>query len=190
VQAAATRGPARTATSPLRSSAQPRQSSVAARFAFPVLVLLGLAAVVAILLVLTSSGGSSKRSAKAGTRTSNAPSAQHQNVAKPFNNANVTVAVLNGTSTPGLAGKTATRLTGVGFKKSTIATATDQTRTATVVAYLPGHRNAALEVAKNLKLGPASVQPIDKGTQAVACPPPAPCAANVVVTVGADLKLQ
>jgi long-subunit fatty acid transport protein len=156
-----------------------------------VLIVLGLAAVIAILLVVTSAGGGKKASNRA-TATSNAPSAQHRNGAKPaaFNNATVTVAVLNGTSTAGLAGKTATRLAGVGFKKGTVATATDQTRTATVVAYLPGHHNDALAVAKNLKLGPASVQPIDRGTQAVACPPPAPCSATVVVTVGADLKNQ
>jgi hypothetical protein len=42
-------------------------------------------------------------------------------------------------------------------------------------------------VATALNLGPSSVQPIDQSTQQVACPPPAPCTANVVVTVGADL---
>lgn len=166
-------------------------SSPLARGLLPVLIVLGLGAIVAILLILTSSGGS-KSTASRSTATSNAPSGQHRPAAKPaaFNNATVTVAVLNGTSTPGLAGKTATRLTAAGFKKGQVATATDQTRTATVVAYLPGHRNDGLEVARNLKLGPASVQPIDRGTQAVACPPPAPCTATVVVTVGADLKTQ
>jgi hypothetical protein len=175
----------------VRRSAPLGNSSALARGLFPVLVVLGLGAIIAILLILTSSGGSKPASSRSSA-TSNAPSAQHRNAANPvaFNNATVTVAVLNGTSTPGLAGKTATRLTAVGFKKGTVATATDQTRTATVVAYLPGHHNDALAVAKNLKLGPASVQPIDRGTQAVACPPPAPCAPTVVVTVGADLKTQ
>jgi hypothetical protein len=68
-----------------------------------------------------------------------------------------------------------------------VATATDQTHTTTQVAYLPGFRNVALKVAASLKLSPGSVQPIDPATQAVACPPPAPCTANVVVTVGTDL---
>ncbi len=42
-------------------------------------------------------------------------------------------------------------------------------------------------MAKSLKLGPASVQPIDQSTEAVACPPGTACAAGVVVTVGSDL---
>jgi hypothetical protein len=99
----------------------------------------------------------------------------------------VTVAVLNGTATSGLAHRVATNLQAKGYKGGTIATASDQTRTATVVAYMPGHRRAALEVAAALKLGPASVQPVDSSTQSVACPPPSACSATVVVTVGSDL---
>jgi hypothetical protein len=68
-----------------------------------------------------------------------------------------------------------------------VATATDQTRTATTVAYLPGDKRDATAVAAALKLGPASVSPIDANTQAVACPPPAACTSAVVVTVGSDL---
>jgi hypothetical protein len=154
------------------------------------LVILGLAAIVAILLIVTSSGGGSKTTSSSSTPTTNAPVARNPAPAKTFNNASATVAVLNGTSVSGLAGRTAARLTGAGFKKGAIATATDQTRTATVIAYLPGHHNDGLAVAKSLKLGPASVQPVDQSTQAVACPPPTPCTATVVVTVGADLKSQ
>jgi hypothetical protein len=154
------------------------------------LVILGLAAIVAILLIVTSNNGGSKRAASSSTQTTNAPTSTQHAPPKPFNNASATVAVLNGTSVSGLAGRTATRLTSAGFKKGMIATATDQTRTATVIAYLPGHHNDAMAVAKSLKLGPASVQPVDQSTQAVACPPPAPCTATVVVTVGADLKSQ
>jgi hypothetical protein len=52
---------------------------------------------------------------------------------------------------------------------------------------MPGHRRDALAVASTLKLGAASVQPVDQNTQAVACPPPSACTATVVVTVGSDL---
>jgi hypothetical protein len=45
----------------------------------------------------------------------------------------------------------------------------------------------ALAVAKSLKLGPASVQPVDPATQAVACPVSTACTSQVVVTVGTDL---
>ena len=83
----------------------------------------------------------------------------------------------------------ASRLGRAGYKEGTIATAANQTESNTRVAYLPGttNRKDALHVASALKLSSASVQPIDQSTQQVACPPPAACTANVVVTVGADL---
>ena len=96
-------------------------------------------------------------------------------------------AVLNGTATSGLAHRVALKLTGGGFKQGMVTTATDQTRTTTTVAYLPGHRRDAQAVAVTLKLSPGSVAAADQNTQAVACPPPAACTATVVVTVGADL---
>jgi hypothetical protein len=149
--------------------------------------LLGVAVVgaaVAALLIVTSNGSSSSRSSSVASRTTNAPAARRL---VAFNPRAVTVAVLNGTATSGLAHRTALRLTSAGYREGTVATATDQTRTATQVAYLPGYRNDALRVASTLKLSPAAVVPIDPGTRAVACPPPAACTADVVVTVGADL---
>ena len=140
---------------------------------------------IALLLVLTSGGTKSTHTAAA--RTTNAPVPQHHAKPAPFNNASVTVAVLNGTATAGLAHRVAVHLGSAGYKEGAIATATDQTRTATVVAYLPGRRRDALAVATTLKLGPASVAPIDQSTQTVACPPPSACSATVVVTVGSDL---
>jgi len=57
-----------------------------------------------------------------------------------------------------------------------------------VVGYMPGHRSDALIVAKSLKLGSASVQPVDQSNKTVACPASStPCTAQVVVTVGSDL---
>jgi hypothetical protein len=101
----------------------------------------------------------------------------------------VTVAVLNGTATNQLAHRVAAKLTTMGYKEGSVATASNQTQTATVVAYLPGAKNRtdAEHVAKSLNLRPASIRPIDQSTQQVACPPPSACTANVVVTVGADL---
>jgi len=99
----------------------------------------------------------------------------------------VTVAVLNGTGTSNLAHRVALKLGAAGYKQGTIATAPDQTHTSTVVGYLPGERRQALAVATSLKLGSASVQPVDQSNQAVACPPGTACAANVVVIVGSDL---
>jgi hypothetical protein len=150
-----------------------------------------VAAIVALLLILT--GGGSKQAAStstSSTATTNAPVVHRPAPAKAVNPASVTVAVLNGTPTGGLARRVATKLSGAGYKQGSIATASDATHTATIVAYLPGHKSDALAVARALKLGPASVQPVDTNTQQVACPPPSPCSATVVVTVGADLKTQ
>jgi hypothetical protein len=148
--------------------------------------LLGVVAVVAVLLVVTSSGGSGHTASTAAS-TSNVPKPKHQTRPTPLQKASVTVAVLNGTATANLAHQIALRLGSAGFKQGTIATASDQTQTATVVGYLPGRRKDALAVAASLKLGPASVQPVDQSNQAVACPPPAACPASVIVTVGSDL---
>jgi hypothetical protein len=54
----------------------------------------------------------------------------------------------------------------------------------TVVEYTGGNEPAALEVAKSLGVPTDGVQPIDPGTQQVACPGAASC--TVAVTVGAD----
>ncbi len=151
------------------------------------LALLGLlvvAAAVAAVLVVTSNKSSSS-STTGASRTPGAPSTRQP---VSFNPRGVTVAVLNGTGTTGLAHRTAVRLTSAGFKQGTVATATDQTRTSTQVAFLPGYRTDAMRVASTLKLPTGSVAPIDPGTRAVACPPPAACTTNVVVTVGSDLS--
>jgi hypothetical protein len=144
-----------------------------------------------VLLVLTSGNGTSTSTTSAshpgtGTGSTRAGSAGAR-TAPAFNPAKVTVAVLNGTASPGLAGRTSHRLAAAGYKPGAVATATDQTQTTTVVAYLPGYRADAMRVAAALKRPATSVQPISQPAQAVACPPPAACTANVVVTVGADL---
>jgi LytR cell envelope-related transcriptional attenuator len=81
----------------------------------------------------------------------------------------------------------ALNLSTAGYKRGTVTNATDQTRTTTTVAYLPGFRRDAVAVATSLKLPASSVAPVDQPTESVACPPPAACAANVVVTVGSNL---
>jgi hypothetical protein len=180
---AAAARPAASARRPLTSPEPPRRRSPWLK---AVVLLLGVAVVgagAAALLIATSSKGTSSASTQA-SRTTNAP-APRQLVA--FNPHSVTVAVLNGTATTGLAHRTALRLAGAGYKEGAVATATDQTRTVTQVAYLPGYRSDALRVASTLKLSSAAVAPIDPGTRAVACPPPAACTTNVVVTVGSDL---
>jgi hypothetical protein len=154
-------------------------------------------AVVVVLLIVTSSGGragGAGRVSSSGSATSAATGtgARHHSRSRSATTAPtpaaVTVAVLNGTSTAKLAESIATRLQNAGFKRGTVGNASDQTRTATVVGYLPHDRPAALLVARWLKLAPASVQPVDQSSQTVACQASStPCAAQVVVTVGSDL---
>jgi hypothetical protein len=178
-------GGRRQATPPPRLSGPPPRSRARVLFALLLVGALVVAGVVLALIHFTSSGGNTG-STKASA-TSNAPAASHRRPAGAVNPLSVTVAVLNGTANPGLAERIATHLSSAGYKKGTVGNASDQTRTATVVAYMPGHKKAALAVAKALKLGSASVQPIDSNTQAVACPAGTACAATVVVTVGTDL---
>jgi hypothetical protein len=153
-----------------------------------VLVALLAVAIVAGVIVLTSGGGKAKQaSTNTGATNASAPRHRTSKSTPPVKPASVTVAVLNGTPTTGLAGRVSQKLTTAGYKRGTVATAADQTRTSTQIAFMPGHRREALAVAKSLNLGPASVQPVDQGTQSVACPPPASCTAEVVATVGTDL---
>lgn len=144
-----------------------------------VLILIGAAAAA---VIVTSGTGSGSPSAK--SPASNAPGP-----AATFDPSHVTVAVLNGTATNQLAHHVAARLAGMGYQKGVIATASNQTLPSTIVAYLPGSTNRvdAAHVAKALNLKRTAVQPINNAAEAVACPPPNTCTANVVVTVGANL---
>ncbi len=163
-----------------------RRSRAGLRFG----LLIGALAVagVVVALVLITKGSSSSSSSTSTQAATTTPTARRVKTAGKVNPANVTVTVLNGTATAGLADRVATQLLGVGYKQGNPpANASDQTRTATVVAYMPGHKNDALAVARSLKLGPSSVQPVDSSTRAVACPGSATCSAQVVVTVGSDL---
>jgi plastocyanin len=171
---------------PLGPPAKSR-SSLVGRILIGLVSLVIVAAAVVVLLVLTSTNTNSTSSSSPATQTSNAPVPRH---AVAFAPSTVTVAVLNGTATNQLAHRVAAKLASSGYKEGRIATAANQTATTTIVAYLPGNknRNAARHVATALNLKPTAVQPIDQSTQQVACPPPGACAANVVVTVGADLN--
>jgi LytR cell envelope-related transcriptional attenuator len=184
-QGRATQPPrARPASQPPRGSERPR-SRASRRFALLIAALAVAGVVVAVVLI--NSSGSSSQTATSRSAANNTPQTTRHFKAAKVNPATVTVTVLNGTATAGLADRIATQLTGVGFKQGTVTNASDQTRTATVVAYMPGHRRDALAVASSLKLGPSSVQPMDASTRAVACPASSSCTSQVVVTVGTDL---
>jgi hypothetical protein len=184
--------PARPPASPSRRPAANGSSghSRISRGAIAIATVLVVVVIAAGLLVLTSSSGSSSQSTsstQASQTTSKKSSGRRHAVAAVTPSA-ITVAVLNGTSTSNLAHDVATKLTAARYKQGTVATASDQTLTATIVGYLPGHRQDAIAVAKSLKLGSASVQAVDPANRAVACSgSSSSCSAQVVVTVGSDL---
>jgi hypothetical protein len=151
---------------------------------------LGLVAVAAIAVLLLSGGGNDSPSLPAASNTSpvrqttSAARRTTPSTAAPAHD-RVTVAVLNGTTTAGLASTVASRLTADGFVQGPVTNASDQQRSVTVVSYFGGHEAEAQEVAKTLGVPADAVQPIDADTEA-ACAQGATCAATVVVTVGAD----
>jgi LytR cell envelope-related transcriptional attenuator len=94
----------------------------------------------------------------------------------------VTVAVLNGTTVPGLAGTVGEEVESHGFDLGTVANTADQEqqRAESVVLYAPGHEREAMAVARRLSIGQR--QASDPATQELAGD------ATVVVIAGADLS--
>jgi len=169
-----------------------RPRSRAARIAPWLIGLAALGVAIAALVIITgdnspattTSAGKTTAQSHTGTTTT---SHRHHSKGAAFDPSGVTVAVLNGTDTNNLAHNTGLRLAGFGYTEGTIATAASQTQTTTAVGYTPGHKADALHVAQALKLKSSAVTPVDQDTLAVACPQPAPCTADVVVTIGQDL---
>jgi LytR cell envelope-related transcriptional attenuator len=143
-------------------------------------VVVALAAVGAVVVL---AGGGSDEKPKQEPANRVVPPQTPQNGPRrtegPVQRGETTVAVLNGTTVPGLAAQVSDELSRGGFRRGSVTNAADQQRPATTVAHAPGQKRAADEVAKLLKV--PSVSPIDSGTQAIAGGD-----AAVVVTVGND----
>jgi LytR cell envelope-related transcriptional attenuator len=112
--------------------------------------------------------------AKASTGASATPAA----TPKP---GTYTVAVLNGTAVAGLARGVAIRLQNTKFRIGNVTNAADQSRSATLVEYAPGHLAEAQAVAKAIDVGKDAIQAVDPGSRAIAGEQ-----ASVVVIVGSD----
>jgi hypothetical protein len=149
---------------------------------------LGVVAVVAIAALLLT-GGDSPSTPAASTPVTSQPGTgvggQTPTAAAPAHD-RVTVAVLNGTTTVGLANTVATTLADDGFLRGPVTNASDQQRSVTVVSYFGGHEREAQEVAQTLDVPADAVQPIDADTEAACTGGTGACTATVVVTVGAD----
>jgi hypothetical protein len=90
----------------------------------------------------------------------------------------VTVAVLNGTTVPGLAAALRDEIAAAGFKKGTIDVFSDQQLAKSVVHYAPGHKAEAKAVGRSLGL--SRLAPVTADSRALAGN------ATVIVIAGAD----
>jgi hypothetical protein len=98
--------------------------------------------------------------------------------APPIDPADVTVAVLNGTTVPGLAATVGDQIQGEGFLLGTVTNNFDQERAESVVLYAPGAEREAADVGRRLDI--SQREAIDAESQALAGD------ATVVVVAGAD----
>ena len=96
--------------------------------------------------------------------------------------AEVTVAVLNGTTVIGLAADVGDMVESEGYQLGNVTNSLDQERAESVVFYAPGAEVEAEDVGRRLKI--AQREEIDPDTQALAGD------ASVVVVVGADKTLS
>jgi hypothetical protein len=137
------------------------------------------AAVVLVLAVMILGGGSGGDEKSQTSASRPAAGGGQSQPGTPVVRGQTTVAVLNGTTVPGLAAQVADELERGGFKRGSVTNAADQQRAVSKVGYASGYERAAREVGE--LIGVRRIAPVDVGTQAIAGPD-----ANVVVTVGAD----
>jgi hypothetical protein len=90
----------------------------------------------------------------------------------------ITVAVLNGTTVPGLAAQIGDQVQNDGFQLGTVSNAPQQQRANSVAMYAPGHQRDARVVARKLHM--RAVEPVDANSRSIAGN------AVVVVVVGRD----
>jgi hypothetical protein len=156
---------------------------------FGAIAAIAVVLVVVVVLVTGVLGGDDSPTPKANTiGTPGATTAQNAGKSKsPAQPAaapkpgSYTVAVLNGTTVPGLARGVANRLQQTKYRIGNVTNAATQDRSATLVEFAPGHRAEADAVAKAIEVGSDAIQPLSAGSKTIAGDK-----ATVVVTVGAD----
>ncbi len=152
-------------------------------------ILLVVAAMVAIAVVAfgvlqltggddSSDGGGSDAGLATGGSTSGGGGSSGGSSAPPIDPSQVTVAVLNGTTVPGLAATVGDKIVGEGFQLGTVTNNFDQERAESVVLYAPGAEREAADVGRRLDI--SQREAIDAESQALAGD------ATVVVVTGAD----
>jgi hypothetical protein len=135
----------------------------------------GLAIVAFGALQLTGGDGSS---GDAGGGLASNRSGDAGDSSAPVDPASVTVAVLNGTTQPGLAAQIGDQIANEGFVRGVVTNNSDQARAESVVLYAPGAEREAIDVSRRLDI--PQREPIDAASQSLAGD------ATVVVIAGAD----
>ncbi len=188
----ASRAPERPIARPAASRAVPQQTAIATRrqslawysrigtryvaVALVGLFVLGSGAAYGVTRLIGNDGGDNSANAQAHNHNglTNKPKPDGAAV-KP---GNVTVAVLNGTTVPGLAAALRDQIAAAGFNKGTINNFSDQQLADSVVEYAPGHEAEAEAVSRTV--GIDRRQPVTPGSRALGGD------ATVIVVAGAD----
>jgi hypothetical protein len=169
---------AATASIPPRRS-QPWYTRIGTRFVAVALVgllFLGGAAAYGVTQLTGDNGGGN--SGKAQANKDNGLPKKPKRTAAAVKPGNVTVAVLNGTTVPGLAAALRDQIGAAGFRKGTIDVFSDQQLAESVVQYAPGHQAEAEAVGRIVGIGQR--EPVTADSRALAAD------ATVIVIAGAD----
>jgi hypothetical protein len=170
--------PQETVIIPPRRS-QPWYSRIGTRYVAVALVgllVLGGAAAYGVTQLTGDDGGHNSGNAPANNDSGSPNTPKRNGVAvKP---GNVTVAVLNGTTVPGLAAALRDQIAAAGFTKGTINDFSDQQLAESVVQYAPGHQAEAKAVSR--RVGISQREPVTADSRALAGD------ATVIVIAGAD----
>jgi hypothetical protein len=181
------------ATTPPVRPPEPEDESRSRLAVFGAIGAIAIVAIVAVVLLTGVLGGDDPATQKANTigtpgvetpadspttKTNGAKATPPSAAPKP---GSYTVAVLNGTTVPGLARGVANRLQNTKYKIGNVTNAATQDRSATLVEFAPGHRAEADSVAKAIEVGADAIQPLSAGSKTIAGDQ-----ATVVVTVGSD----
>ncbi len=159
---------------------EPWYSRVGTRYVAVVLVgvlVLGGAAAYGVTQLTGDDSGDSPGAAQSGSTGKN-DSGKPQGKGATVNPASVTVAVLNGTTVPGLAATLSDQVGAAGFKVGTITNFYDQQLAESVVQFAPGHEAEARAVSR--RVGISQREPVNPSSKALAGD------ATVVVIAGAD----
>ena len=154
---------------------------------WPIFAIVGAIAVIVVGIVVIAGGGDDEAPQSDQARQTEPevlpPPSQTEPAEDKTPRGEVTVAVLNGTSVPGLAKRVATKIEGAGFDvpDDLVTNAVEQNRSATVVMYAEGARDEARDVAKEIDVGTDALDVLDESARTVTQD-----RAMVVVTVGAD----